>query len=723
MYFSIRKTAPNRRTPLHLLTLRLVLLLPAAASADPIDDCRLARHERPAEAMALCTQALQEAQTADARFEARMHLAEIDTAAGALAAAEQHLLAAEQLLGRVSDRLASHRLARRRALLAYRRADYGLALAHFLEGAAAARALADPHAIAISENDLGVAYRRLGEDREALSHWLASLEAKRGLGETDLAATENNIGNLYRDLAELDKAEQYLQRALAGHEAEGRVVLAAHTREDLGLLAADRLDWSTARAAMDAAETVYVREHAQVDRLRLARHRAELEWRAGVPVAAAEWIARAEALSQQLELPTPADMTLLQARLLATEERPALALSHLLLHASALEHADQSLQRDWRLAEAEWAEAAGRPEQALAALRTAQTVELSLLQQRHGERMDALRARFEFVELEHERDSLQRTTTQQALTLQQRRNQLLGLGLFSALVLTALLAFFQRRSYRQRLRMQQIQAEQRAQAEEARHVAESLRADLRSVRVALDQTVGPVLVVDAGGVVRLANAAAATHLQRSVASLRGERLAELFGADAAAQVQAALENLSSGEPESPISIQSGPSNTHRIGALSLSLEEELGVLILERNAQAPEWVESLNRAHAQWEQQDVDSGVAVDAGVAEAQDARGAIVELMQACVEIWERTTCSTRLELAEKSGIWRITIDDGRLRTRTLNRYLDIATLPTRPRWREVLRTAYFILADCHLEPAQRALIEQRIRRLQECTLAAHP
>ena len=30
-------------------------------------------------------------------------------------------------------------------------------------------------------------------------------------------------------------------------------------------------------------------------------------------------------------------------------------------------------------------------------------------------------------------------------------------------------------------------------------------------------------------------------------------------------------------------------------------------------------------------------------------------------------------------------MTIDDGRLRTRTLNRYLDHATLPARPRWRD--------------------------------------
>jgi two-component system, sensor histidine kinase ChiS len=705
---------------LHLLTLCWLVMPSAGGAADLLGDCRVARHERPAEAAALCEQALQAAQTADDRFEARMHLAELSTTAGAMPAAAEHLDQAQQLLARVGDRLAAHRLARRRALLAYRRGDYGLALAHFLEGAAAARALADQHAIAISENDLGVAYRRLGDDREALSHWLLSLESKRALGETDLAATENNIGNLYRDLGELDQAEQYLQRALAGHEKEGRVVLAAHTREDLGLLAAERSDWAAARAALDVADLVFVREDARADRLRLARHRAKLEWRAGDPKAAADGIAHAATLSAELELATPADMILLRSRLLANSGGPAAALAHLQQQAAALERAEPALQRDWRLAEAEWAEASGKPQLALGALRAAHAIDLGVLQQRHGERMDALRARFEFVELAHERDRLQRTTTEQALKLQQRRNQLLGLGLLSALVLALLLAFFQRRLYQQRLRMQQVQAEQRAQAEEARRVADSLRADLRSVRVALDQTLGPVLVVDAAGVVRLANAAAASHLQRSAASLRGQRLDELFGADAAAQVQAALESLSSGESESPISIQSGPANAQRIRALSLSLEEELGVLTLERNAQAPEWVESLNRAHAQWEQQGVDPGASpVAAG--ETADARHAIVELMQTCVETWERSTCSTRLELAEKSGIWRITIDDGRLRTRTLNRYLELATLPTRPRWREVLRTAYFILADCQLEPAQRAAIEQRISRLRSITQAS--
>lgn len=700
---------------LHLLTLCAVLMLASTTlHADALDDCRSARHGHPAQALTLCAQALASADHVDAAFEARMHLIELNTASGALDVAEELLQDAERELIRVSDPLARHRLLRRRGLLAYRRNDFGLALAHFLEALAVAKALPDARAMAVSENDLGVAYRRLGDDPQALSHWLASLEAKHRDGDTDLAATENNIGNLYRDLNEPEQAAIFLQRALAGHLAHQRVLLAAHTREDIGLLAADRKDWPGARSEFDQAWEVYLRENAWRDQLRLSRHRAEQEWLAADADATRAWVARAQALATRLDVPLPADMDLLNARLLAAGGRYAEAMAHLDQREALLKDADAGLLKDWRSAQADWAAALARPMAALEFARAAHAAEIDVLRRRHGERMDALRARFEFVEIAHERDRLQRTNAEQALTLQQRRNQLLGLGLLSVVVLAGLSAFFQRRLYRQRLRLLQIEAEQRAQAEEARRVAESLRADLRSVRVALDQTAGPVLVVDAAGVVRLANAAAADHLQRSEQALRGQTLSSLFGDEAAAQLQSALESLTSGEAESPLSIHSGPANALRIRALSLSLEEELGVLSLENGAPAPEWVDTMNRAHAQWEQHDAQV-VAVDTSANSAQDARAGIVSLMQACVDAWERSTRSTRLELAEKSGIWRITIDDGRLRTRTLNRYLDLASLPARPRWREVLRTAYFILAECTLDAEQRVLIEQSISTLQ--------
>ena len=75
--------------------------------------------------------------------------------------------------------------------------------------------------------------------------------------------------------------------------------------------------------------------------------------------------------------------------------------------------------------------------------------------------------------------------------------------------------------------------------------------------------------------------------------------------------------------------------------------------------------------------------------------AQRGLVDLMLALVETWERSTGSNRIELAERSRIWRVNIDDGRLRTRAMERYLSVSKLPHNPRWCDVMRSAYFVLA----------------------------
>jgi two-component system, sensor histidine kinase ChiS len=90
---------------------------------------------------------------------------------------------------------------------------------------------------------------------------------------------------------------------------------------------------------------------------------------------------------------------------------------------------------------------------------------------------------------------------------------------------------------------------------------------------------------------------------------------------------------------------------------------------------------------------------------------RCALVELMQASVETWERTTGTSRLELAEKSRIWRVNIDDGRLRARAMERYLAVSKLPQNPRWRDVMRSAYFVLTQCTMEPQAQEELQRQV------------
>ena len=68
------------------------------------------------------------------------------------------------------------------------------------------------------------------------------------------------------------------------------------------------------------------------------------------------------------------------------------------------------------------------------------------------------------------------------------------------------------------------------------------------------------------------------------------------------------------------------------------------------------------------------------------------------------------SKFDFAEKSGIWRVHLDRSSLQTRTLDKYLTIETLPKNPRWRDVIATAEFVLAECEGEEFAEELAEIR-------------
>ena len=93
---------------------------------------------------------------------------------------------------------------------------------------------------------------------------------------------------------------------------------------------------------------------------------------------------------------------------------------------------------------------------------------------------------------------------------------------------------------------------------------------------------------------------------------------------------------------------------------------------------------------------------------------RQALVDVMLNALECWERTTQKTKIELAEESRIWSVHIDGGRLRVRSMERYLTVQKLPKNPRWREVVRTAYYVLSHCTPEPRLKEKLEQSVNQL---------
>ncbi|WP_035236071.1 LuxR C-terminal-related transcriptional regulator [Desulfobacter vibrioformis] len=93
------------------------------------------------------------------------------------------------------------------------------------------------------------------------------------------------------------------------------------------------------------------------------------------------------------------------------------------------------------------------------------------------------------------------------------------------------------------------------------------------------------------------------------------------------------------------------------------------------------------------------------------------IVDLMNRTIHYWVESTGRTKADLAEESKIWSVYSDhNGWRRTQTLDKYLDIHTLPQKPRISQVLQTAYYVLNTCRTPSPRRDQLEAAIKCVRE-------
>lgn len=97
-------------------------------------------------------------------------------------------------------------------------------------------------------------------------------------------------------------------------------------------------------------------------------------------------------------------------------------------------------------------------------------------------------------------------------------------------------------------------------------------------------------------------------------------------------------------------------------------------------------------------------------------DGRQLTVEVMQQTLTYWQDTTEKTKGDLARESTMWKVyTNMDGWERTQTLDKYLDIKTIPQRPRIVQVIKTGDFVLAASNVVNKQRNELERSIAKLR--------
>lgn len=104
----------------------------------------------------------------------------------------------------------------------------------------------------------------------------------------------------------------------------------------------------------------------------------------------------------------------------------------------------------------------------------------------------------------------------------------------------------------------------------------------------------------------------------------------------------------------------------------------------------------------------------------QAQQARHTLVDATRLALRLWQKHTNKTKTDLAEESGIWRIYIDGGTLKTRTLDKYLNEKTLPQKPRWRSVIKTLDYLVQNCTLDAKEKEQIETLITLIEEYHLS---
>ena len=609
-----------------------------------------------------------------------------------------HLGSAKTALGCAAARLApGHEAAarydwvRRLGVLAYRDEKVDIALGHFECALSIAEARHDRAAIAKQLKNVGSALRRQHHDYDALRTLERGLAMQRADGDPDVGGALANIADLYRDLDDREHAAAYYRQAMVAFRRSGNEVEVAHMQHGLGKLALEAHHTKTAIAEFESALAA-LRAHGNVPyRLRVHADLALAALDDGDVEGARGHAADGLQLAQDHRLTPPAELLLAAARVDRSAGQTGRAHDHL---NDALSDGPASSAERAALLDEQAALLAqeGKYRDALETLRKAREAERAKQRAANDRRLAFLRARFEVSERER--------------TIAQLRQRTLVLWLIAMSALAALFAvsmLFLRRQQRARL----VEAANRARYEEMlaryRREADALGNDRDLLQGLFDSRGDALCLLDADGTVLAANRAACPLLGAAPDGLSGRPLSERLSAADAAALATALERM---EDSASQTLAFAAGDDRPALRVDLSPWEQgdgrvVMRLAMQANASVADGTTPSAATHAE---------PVLDAGAARAA-FRLALVELMLAVVEAWERSTGKNRIELAERSRIWRINIDDGRLRARAMERYLSLSRLPQNPRWRDVLRLAYYVLGECRFETAERDDLQRRV------------
>lgn len=605
--------------------------------------------------------------------------------------------AAAQIAGN-QDVEARYEWVRRRGVLAYRQERIDDALGHFECALKIAEDRNDRAAIAKQLKNKGSALRRLGKYNDALQALERSLRIQRQDGDPATGAVLNNIADIYRDIGEPQQAEGYYREAMEVFRRQGNVVEETHVRDSLSLLALKRGDSEASIRTLEDELQALRQAGNREYQLRIYTLLIRAAIAEGDVERARRYSADGSALAETHQLPIHDEFRFESARADRISGRTEPALIKL---RAALAHGTENNANRAALFNemAKTYEQGGQYSSALDMLRQAHALELGDVREQSSSELGKLRTRFETAE----RDRTIATLRQRTLVL-----WLIVVSTLSALLGVSML--FLRRQQHARL----AEAANRVRYEEmlARYQreADALSGNRDLLQVLLDSRSEALCLLDADGQVLAVNRAARPLFGAGREPLAGNPLSDSLSAADAAALASALERM---EDASAQTLTFAADESRAALRAELSQWEQgdgLVVMLLQAQTEDAAVVTDVPEAIVPVATASAVPDAAIDDADARA-GFRRVLVELMLATIEAWESSTGTNRIELAERSRIWCINIDDGRLRARAMERYLSLSKLPQNPRWRDVLRSAYYVMGQCQLDPPVRDALQRRV------------
>lgn len=95
---------------------------------------------------------------------------------------------------------------------------------------------------------------------------------------------------------------------------------------------------------------------------------------------------------------------------------------------------------------------------------------------------------------------------------------------------------------------------------------------------------------------------------------------------------------------------------------------------------------------------------------------RKLVVDCMNFCLDTWKKRTETSKIEFADQSKIWKINVDDGRLRTRSLDKYFSLDSIPKNPRIAQVIKSCHFMLTLQVLNSDERSKFKFYLDELEQ-------